>query len=110
MPYPYRSLYEWLDDEEKLGNVLRVREPIKCGDYTNLVDIGFDKFRKTNLLKEVNAEKWADIALIDPSIKTSPVRMKRENLLELINWILKQKSGHVFKSNFLNMDTGIGGI
>ena len=62
-------------------------------------EIGFDKFRKTDVLKEVNAEQWADVALIDPSIKTSPVRMKRENLIQLINWILKQNSGHVFKPN-----------
>ncbi len=62
-------------------------------------DIGFDKFRNTDVLKDINPEQWADIALIDPSIKTSPVRMKRENLIDLINWILEQKSGHVLKSN-----------
>lgn len=41
MPYPYKSIREWLIDEEELGNVLRIRMPIKCGDYSNLVDIGF---------------------------------------------------------------------
>ena len=41
MPYPYRSIREWFSDEEKLGNVVRISTPIKCGDYSNLVDIGF---------------------------------------------------------------------
>ncbi len=40
MPYPYRTFREWVDDEEKLGNVLRIKAPIKCGDYSNIVDIG----------------------------------------------------------------------
>ena len=41
MPYPYKSIREWFADEEKLGNVVRIETPIKCGDYNNLVDIGF---------------------------------------------------------------------
>ena len=40
MPYPYQSFREWLVDEEKLGTVLRIRVPIKCGDYSAIVDIG----------------------------------------------------------------------
>jgi len=40
MPFPYRSIREWVQDEEKLGNVLRIKAPIKCGDYSNIVDIG----------------------------------------------------------------------
>jgi len=27
-----------------MGNVLRISTPIKCGDYSNLVDIGFEKY------------------------------------------------------------------
>lgn len=42
MPYPYMSLREWIAEEEKLGNVLRIETPIKCGDYNNIVDIGND--------------------------------------------------------------------
>jgi len=42
MPYPYRSFREWLEEEEELGEVLRIREPFKCGDYSNIVDIGND--------------------------------------------------------------------
>ena len=44
MPYPYKSIREWLSDEEKLGNVKKIKTPIKCGDYNNLVDIGFEKY------------------------------------------------------------------
>ena len=40
MPYPWRSVRDWILDEEKLGNVVRVKTPIKCGDYNNIVDIG----------------------------------------------------------------------
>lgn len=39
MAYPYKSFNEWFVDEEKLGNVIRIRVPIKCGDYSNIVDI-----------------------------------------------------------------------
>ena len=44
MSYPYKTLRQWLSEEEELGNVLRIRTPIKCGDYNNLVDIGFEKY------------------------------------------------------------------
>ncbi len=40
MPHPYRSYREFLDDEEALGNVLRIRAPIRCGDYDEIVEIG----------------------------------------------------------------------
>lgn len=40
MAYPFRSLRQWLEEEDKLGNVLRIHAPIKCGDYGNIVDIG----------------------------------------------------------------------
>lgn len=42
MPHPYRTFREWVEDEEKLGNVLRIKAPIKCGDYDHIVDIGND--------------------------------------------------------------------
>ena len=41
MPYPYRTIRDWLAEEEAKGNVLRITQPIKCGDYDNLVDIGY---------------------------------------------------------------------
>ena len=42
MPYPYKTIREWVAEEENLGNVLRIKTPIKCGDYSNIVDIGND--------------------------------------------------------------------
>jgi len=42
MPYPYRNIRDWLADEEKLGNVVHIKKPIKCGDYNNIVDLGND--------------------------------------------------------------------
>jgi len=44
MSYPYKSIREWFTDEEKLGNVVRIETSIKCGDYNNLVDIGFEDY------------------------------------------------------------------
>ncbi len=40
MPYPWTSVREWIAEEEKLGHVLRIKPPIKCGDYDHIVDIG----------------------------------------------------------------------
>jgi 3-polyprenyl-4-hydroxybenzoate decarboxylase len=40
MPYPYRSFREWVADEEKMGNVIRIKKPVKAGDYSSIVDIG----------------------------------------------------------------------
>jgi 3-polyprenyl-4-hydroxybenzoate decarboxylase len=40
MPYPWRSVRDWILEEEKLGNVVRTETPIKCGDYNNIIDIG----------------------------------------------------------------------
>jgi 2,5-furandicarboxylate decarboxylase 1 len=40
MPYPYKSYRDWLAEEEKFGEVIRFKEPIKIGDYSNIVDLG----------------------------------------------------------------------
>jgi 3-polyprenyl-4-hydroxybenzoate decarboxylase len=40
MPYPYLSFRDWLLEEEQRSNVLRINTPIKCGDYSAIVDIG----------------------------------------------------------------------
>ena len=39
MPFPYKGFREWIAEEEKLGNVVKV-ESLKCGDYNNIVEIG----------------------------------------------------------------------
>jgi 3-polyprenyl-4-hydroxybenzoate decarboxylase len=41
MGYPWKSFWDWLADEEELGKVLRIKAPIKCGDYSNITDIGY---------------------------------------------------------------------
>jgi len=43
MPYPYKTIREWLLEEEELGGAVRIKTPIKCGDYNNIVDIGNDE-------------------------------------------------------------------
>ena len=40
MSYPYKSFRDWLLEEENLGSVVRITAPIKCGDYSSIVDIG----------------------------------------------------------------------
>ncbi len=53
--------------------------------------MGFDAFRKPGLIKgKIDIDRWAEAALKDPSISTSPVRMKKENLLVLEDWILNK--------------------
>ncbi|MCX8127043.1 MAG: UbiD family decarboxylase, partial [Dehalococcoidia bacterium] len=44
MSYPHRSYRDWLVEEEARGRVVRIKQPIKCGDYNNLVDIGFARY------------------------------------------------------------------
>lgn len=44
MAYPYQTIRDWLEDEERNGHVIRFKQPIKCGDYDNLVDIDFRRY------------------------------------------------------------------
>jgi 3-polyprenyl-4-hydroxybenzoate decarboxylase len=39
MAFPWKSFREWLAEEEKLGEVLRIKVPIKCGDPDSIVDV-----------------------------------------------------------------------
>lgn len=38
MPHPWKSFREWIADEEALGEVLRIKAPIKAGDPDSIVD------------------------------------------------------------------------
>ena len=38
MPHPWKSFREWIADEEKQGDVLRIEAPIKAGDPNSIVD------------------------------------------------------------------------
>jgi alcohol dehydrogenase class IV len=51
--------------------------------------IGLNEYVVPDVLRDIDTDLWAKQAMEDPSIKTSPVRMKEDNLAELIQWILK---------------------
>ncbi|MBN2153512.1 MAG: iron-containing alcohol dehydrogenase [Candidatus Lokiarchaeota archaeon] len=75
--------------------ILWLKDTTKKPEYDEFLDaydaIGFDTYRKTELIKgKLDPDKWAEAALKDPSISTSPVRMKKENLLVLEDWILNR--------------------
>lgn len=53
--------------------------------------IGFEAYVNLDILKNIDKEKWIEDALKDPSISTNPIRMNKENLTELVNWILESK-------------------
>ncbi|MFC2003517.1 UbiD family decarboxylase domain-containing protein [Chloroflexota bacterium] len=38
MGQPWRSFREWIEEEEKIGEVLRIKTPVKCGDPSSIVD------------------------------------------------------------------------
>nr|MDO8084550.1 iron-containing alcohol dehydrogenase [Candidatus Sigynarchaeum springense] len=75
--------------------ILWLKETTKKAEYEEFIGaynaINFDAYRKPELVKgKLDLDKWADAALKDPSISTSPVRMKKENLLVLEDWILNK--------------------
>jgi len=78
MSYPYQSFRDWFLDEEKLGNVMRIKKPIKCGDYGNIVDIGNDipgKIPETEmraLARYLHSLPGKPIALIENPVDNRP--------------------------------------
>jgi len=53
-------------------------------------ELGLSSYRKPEILDEIDVASWLTETLADPSIKTSPIRMKEDNLKELISWVLKR--------------------
>jgi alcohol dehydrogenase class IV len=53
-------------------------------------EIGLSSYTKPEVLAGIDVETWIEQTLADPSIKTSPVRMKEDNLRELVEWVLKK--------------------
>lgn len=49
MPFPWRSFHDWLSEEEKLGELLRIKTPIKCGDPNSIVDVVPAGVREENM-------------------------------------------------------------
>jgi alcohol dehydrogenase class IV len=74
--------------------LLWLKETTQKQDYDEFITaydaMGFDAFRKAEILAGIDPDNWADAALADPSISTSPVRMKKDNILVLIDWILNR--------------------
>ncbi len=75
--------------------ILWLKENTKKPEYDEYLDaynaLKFDDYRNAELIKgKLDPDKWAEASLKDPSISTSPVRMKKENLLVLEDWILKR--------------------
>lgn len=48
MSYPWRNFRDWLDDEENVGNLLRIKTPINCGNPNSIVDAVPRKVREEN--------------------------------------------------------------
>jgi alcohol dehydrogenase class IV len=75
--------------------ILWLKETTKKPEYDEFLDaynaLKFDTYRKADVIKgKVDPDTWAEASLKDPSITTSPVRMKKENLLVLEDWILNK--------------------
>ncbi|MHA1383021.1 MAG: iron-containing alcohol dehydrogenase [Candidatus Helarchaeota archaeon] len=67
------------------------KEKTKNPDYDQFLKayetLGYDNYVEANIFDDIDSEWWASTALKDPSVKTNPVRMKQENMVELVNWI-----------------------
>ena len=53
-------------------------------------EIGLSSYTQPKVLDGVDVDSWIAETLADPSIMTSPIRMKEDNLKELVEWILKK--------------------
>lgn len=50
MSFPWKGIRDYIADQETLGEVLRIRQPIKCGDPNSIVDTGWvGKTRESEL-------------------------------------------------------------
>ncbi len=78
MAYPFKSTRDWLKFEEELGNVVRIKAPIKCGDYDEIVDIGNSipgKQPKTEIramLRYLHALPGKPIGILENPINNRP--------------------------------------
>jgi alcohol dehydrogenase class IV len=65
-------------------------DPIYESILQRFLALGLNEHSTPELLDGLDAERWKQDALADPSIKTSPVRMKEANLSELVEWVLNR--------------------
>lgn len=66
------------------------KEDIYAHLMNDYEELGLSLYRKPDVLNDVDVDLWLAQTLADPSIKTSPIRMKEDNLKELISWVLKK--------------------
>lgn len=68
---------------------------LKLKEYDYYLDVyhklGIDEYADKKLIDNIDDASWAKLALEDPSIKTNPLIMRMENLIELVKW-MKQKA------------------
>jgi alcohol dehydrogenase class IV len=66
------------------------KDPIYSRLLAEFESIGLQKYVKPEILNGIDVNTWVKQTLADPSMKTSPIRMKDQDLLGLVNWILKK--------------------
>ena len=49
--------------------------------------IEYDSYVESGIFDNLDNNWWAEMAIKDPAVKTNPIRMKLESMLELVNWI-----------------------
>jgi len=49
MPFPWKSFRDWIAEEEKQGEVVRIKTAIKCGDPKSVVDAVPDDLKQENM-------------------------------------------------------------
>ena len=79
----FEPCMEWHNNILKLPEYdfyLGVHEKLSLGEYS-------ERARMVISLSGIDDERWADEALADPSVKTNPLTMSKEKMLELIKWI-----------------------
>lgn len=69
------------------------REKTKNEEYGRFIELfertGLDAYVDNSVLKNLDDNSWAERAMNDASIKTSPVRMTKELVIELIQYVHK---------------------
>ncbi|MHA1794314.1 MAG: iron-containing alcohol dehydrogenase [Promethearchaeota archaeon] len=75
---------------EPVMSWMKEKKPdLKIEKYINRYhELGIEKYKNKNIFDTIDVEKWIHDALKDPSISTCPIRFNKQNLEELVKWIL----------------------
>lgn len=75
---------EWLREKGKIE---------ECARFLSIYDkLGFEEQVKKDMFTGIADDAWADSALNDPSVKTSPIRMDKPLMLDLISFVRRTRS------------------